>query len=166
LCGELSGGTWQSAWRQLEGLVEEGKIRSLGISNVDIGTLTDLVEMARIQPSVVQCNSDILRPNRDIMEFCEAKEIQFQGYSTLGTQWAMHGGDNPVLSHPAVLDIALKRNASAAHVALRWALQLKQAVIPRSRSAEHMAGNLAVGQTFTLTDEDMKALRALEGSAN
>jgi len=49
-----------------------------------------------------------------------------QGYSTLGTQWAMHGGDNPVLSHPAVLDIALKRNASAAHVALRWALQLKQ----------------------------------------
>jgi len=49
-----------------------------GISNVDIGTLTDLVEMARIQPSVVQCNSDILRPNRDIMEFCEAKEIQFQ----------------------------------------------------------------------------------------
>jgi aryl-alcohol dehydrogenase-like predicted oxidoreductase len=129
LCKEPSGGTWQSAWRQLEELVDQGKIRSLGeslafqcrfvickrgrrqyhsirkrltcnlipmcrsschtifhctallpagISNVDVATLTELLEMARIQPSVVQCNSDVLRPNMGILDFCAAKGVQFQ----------------------------------------------------------------------------------------
>jgi len=49
-----------------------------GVSNFDIVTLRELLQMARIQPSVVQSNSDILSPNKDLLEFCATAGIQFQ----------------------------------------------------------------------------------------
>lgn len=94
-----------------------------GVSNFDLDQLQQLLSHAHTKPSVVQLNADPLNPNLGIQAFCRTHGIQFQAYSSLGTQWAMRQGRNPVLGNGEIMRIGRARGRSAAQVVLRWALQ-------------------------------------------
>lgn len=106
LCaGALVTGTWRDAWRALEQLHRDGKVRAIGVSNFSPQELEQLLQEAHIRPAVVQSHSDPLVANRPLQELCESRGIAFTAYSSLGTQ---HGFSqpNPVLTSPVIQEIA------------------------------------------------------------
>lgn len=164
LCGgKPPEGTWRDSWRALEELHASGKARAIGVSNFDVAQLAELSRWAKVQPAVVQRNSDVFSADAPARHFSRARGWQYQAYSTLGSQWLMRRrGENPVLNAPAVTAAAAAHGASPAAVALRWALQKGQVVIPRSAKKRRIAENLNV-TWFTLAPDEMDALDALDG---
>ncbi|KDD74519.1 aldo/keto reductase, partial [Helicosporidium sp. ATCC 50920] len=164
LCGNgvLPEGDFKESWAALEQLVDEKRVRAIGVSNFNIQQLSELLRTARIRPALLQARSDVLRAGRENWAWCRRHNITFQGYSTLGTQ---HGGaGNPVLEHPLLRDVARAKARAPAQVALRWALGHGQAVVPRASSKGHLAQNL-VADSFDLTDQEMQDLDALDGTS-
>jgi diketogulonate reductase-like aldo/keto reductase len=166
LCGgKAPEGTWKDSWRALEELHAAGKARAIGVSNFDVSQLAELKAWAKVQPAVVQRNSDVFSADVPARAFSHAQGWQYQGYSSLGSQWLMRGyQQNPVLHAPAVEAAADNHGATPAAVALRWALQKGQVVIPRSARRNRIAENLNV-TWFTLSPDEIDALDALDGHA-
>ena len=166
--GELCGGkqpegTWRDSWRALEELQKSGKIRAIGVSNFDVGQLAELAAFAKTPPAVVQRNSDVFSADTAARIFTRRQGWQYEAYSSLGSQWLMRSrgvGGNPVLDAVPVKKAAESHGASPAAVALRWALQKGQVVIPRSGKRRRIVENLNV-TWFTLTPEEIDALDAL-----
>ncbi len=157
-------GTWRESWRALEALYDRGLIRALGVSNFAPAELHELLDFARVPPHIVQSWMDPLHAEKPLRALCQRHRVQFQAYSTLGTQHAARTpGINPVLLHPTLAEIARTVGRDTAQVALRWALQNGAAVIPRSRRRARMAANLNLFD-FTLSDEQMRAIDALDGT--
>ena len=164
LCDSEPEGTWQDSWRALEALHAAGKARAIGVSNFDAGELRELARVATVQPAVVQRNSDVFAADLGVRVFCTARGWQYEAYSSLGTQWLMKGhGTNPVLTAPAVVAVAERRGVSPAAVALRWALDKGQVVIPRSSNRERIEENLRVLDMPQLTESEMDELDKLDG---
>jgi len=162
LCaGSEPSGTWREAWRALEELHRQGKVRALGVSNFSPQELEELVGFAQVKPAVVQSHSDPLRQNAALQRACASHGIVFTAYSSLGTQ---HGGGrpNPVLNHPVVLAIASRLHKSPAQVVLRWALDHNQVVIPRSSQKAHISQNLDLD--FELPDEERLSIDRLDAT--
>lgn len=133
------------------------------MSNFDVSQLAELKRWAKVQPAVVQRNADIFSADTQTRMFTRSQGWQYEAYSSLGSQWVMRGhSENPVLNAPAVKAAAAAHGASPAAVALRWALQKGQVVIPRSAKKHRIAENLNV-TWFTLTRDEMDSLDALDG---
>ena len=163
LCATPPAGTWRESWRALEALYDQGRIRALGVSNFAPSQLRELLEWARVGPHLVQSWMDPLHQERALRRLCAAHGVQFQAYSSLGTQHAGRtGGANPVLKHPAVAALAEEAGRAPAQVVLRWALQRGAAVIPRSTKPRHIAANRAL-HDFSLTEAQLRAVDALDG---
>ncbi|EIE20064.1 Aldo/keto reductase, partial [Coccomyxa subellipsoidea C-169] len=165
LCGEgfTPKGTWHDSWRALEDLVDKGLVRAIGVSNFGIDELAELLAMARIKPALVQRHSDPLAADAEVRAFCRLAGIQYQGYSTLGSQWLMRGMDeNPVLTNPVVDRVANETGRDAAQVVLRWALQHGQGIVPRSSKKERIAANRDLD--FVLSADQMHRIDFLDGS--
>eukprot|EP00754_Rhynchopus_humris_P048375 Rhum_TRINITY_DN771_c0_g1::Rhum_TRINITY_DN771_c0_g1_i1::g.2347::m.2347 len=154
LCGgQKPEGTWRDSWRVLEAAHRAGTVRALGVSNFAVSELKELLAFAEVKPAVVQTHSDPLSPNRDVQNFCKEHGIQFVAYSSLGTQHAMRLHTNPVLTNPAIVELAAKYSVSPAVVVLSWALHHGQVVIPRSRNPVHMKQNRRAGDLIMLESE-------------
>ncbi|GAQ83473.1 Aldo/keto reductase family protein [Klebsormidium nitens] len=164
--GKVVPGSWMDGWTALENLYWEGKVRALGVSNFDMREAGAVCRFAsnKIQPHVFQANSDLITSNARIRRWAIYKRMLFMGYSTLGNQWVSQGYEpNPVLFNPVVERIAKLRNCTAAQVALRWALNWDQVIIPRSHTREHIFENFRVFQGECEVDgAEMHALNALE----
>jgi diketogulonate reductase-like aldo/keto reductase len=106
---------------------------------LDMEDTTILVAPPRL-PDVVQSFADPIQPAEDIRQICSEHGIEFVSYSTLGTQHIYRSKlhQNPVLSHPIVIELANKYERSTAEVVLSWAIQHKMSVIPRSSRQEHI----------------------------
>ncbi|KDO33546.1 hypothetical protein SPRG_19180 [Saprolegnia parasitica CBS 223.65] len=156
-------GDWRLAWRELERLYENGKIRALGASNFDATQLQDLWAMATTPPHVVQMWVDPFHQANDERAFVTRRGGVVVGYSSLGTQWPT----NPVWSSPVLQAIAAKHAASVASVVLSYFLQCGVAMIPRSTSLEHVQMNarlLEPHYAASLLDaQDRDAIAALDG---
>ena len=176
LCGDLGAGgeprgTWRDAWRVLETMRAEGKIRALGVSNFDARELSELRDHAVAAPSVVQRRCDVFVADRDVREVVRRFGWTYQAYSSLGTQHrlGLDGASrmNPVLSAKPVVDAAEAHGVSPADVALRWALQSTppQAVIPRSSNEGRIRSNFENVARFELSASEMATIDALDGTA-
>ena len=107
---------------------------------------------------------DPLYQARELRATCAQHGLTFQAYSTLGTQWAGRGVKiNPVIKHPVLNRIGSDLGRSAAQVALRWAVQHRVPVLPRSTRPAHLAANRQVFE-FELSEEQMRAIDALDGT--
>lgn len=156
-----SPGTFQDSWRALEKLYREGVVKAIGVSNFDTNDLTALLEVAEIKPHVVQNFFDPLHQDRAVREICSKEKIIYQGYSTLGTQWVMKRGNNPVLTHPVITSLALAHQRSPAQLILNWALNRGVAVIPRSTTKENIRQNADI--EFTIEETDLRQIDLLDG---
>merc|ERR1712167_229873 len=94
---------------------DAGKLRAIGVSNFDVGNLTEILQVNRTPVSLNQCEMNLKSWDRRTLEFCQEHGIAYEAYSPLGK------GD--VLNDPTVLRVASAQNRSAASVALRWVVQ-------------------------------------------
>jgi alcohol dehydrogenase (NADP+) len=107
------GVTLLETWRAMENLVDQGKCRAIGLSDVVLENLVPLYEAARIKPAVVQVESHPYLPQTELLEFCKHAGIVFLAFAPLG-----HGIRPGPLEDPAVLAIARQTSLTPAQVLL------------------------------------------------
>lgn len=153
------------AWRRLEDLQTEGRVRAIGVSNFLPKHLDRLMEKARVVPAVNQIELHPFFTQRDSRAKHAELGILTQAWSPIGgvTRYYTDNPrpeDNP-LTHPVLTGIAAKHGRSPAQIALRWQVQLGHSVIPKSVNPVRIAENFDVFD-FTLTEEEMAAIEGLD----
>ena len=146
---------YYGAWRALEELYAEGKLRAIGVSNFLPDRLVDLCNFARIKPMVNQVETHPFNQQKVAHEWMNK-------YGVVHEAWAPFGeGRGGLFTDPVLVKIGEKYGKTAAQVILRWHLQRGIVVIPKSTHIERMEQNFDVFG-FTLSDEDMQAIAALD----
>ncbi|WP_103105620.1 aldo/keto reductase [Brevibacillus reuszeri] len=145
-------GKYKDAWRALEQLYKEGKVKAIGVSNFQIHHLQDLMQDAEIKPMINQVELHPRLTQKEIRDFCKQEGIQVEAWSPL-----MQG---QLLDNPVLKEIAERHGKSIAQVILRWDLQHGIVTIPKS-TKEHRIQENADVFNFELTAEDMEKIDAL-----
>lgn len=140
------------AWRALETLYSEGRVRAIGVSNFQIHHLEKVMKNAEMKPMVNQVEYHPHLIQRDVKAFCDNNGIQFEAWSPL-----MQG---QLFDHPLLKDLANKYNKSVAQIILRWDLQNEVVTIPKSTKEQRIIENSTVFD-FELTAEDMDQISSL-----
>jgi diketogulonate reductase-like aldo/keto reductase len=147
------GPTW--AWDGMQRARERGYARSIGISNFSLAEIDELLAVADVPPVVNQVQFSPFEYRRGLLDGCEERGVAIEAYSPLGT--GRHLGDERVSA------IADRLGRTPAQVLIRWCLQRDLVVLPKSTHRERIEENAAIFD-FTLSDEDMAALDALDGT--
>ncbi len=135
------GVTLLETWRAMESLVDKGKCKAIGLSDVVLETLVPLYEAARIKPAVVQVESHPHWPQTELLEFCKRKGIVVLAFAPLG-----HGIRPGPLEDPAVLAIARQNSLTPAQVLLAWAFQRGTAILTTSKTPERIHENYNISE--------------------
>src|SRR5271168_930080 len=133
------GVTLLDTWRALESLVDHGKCRAIGLSDITLDGLLPIYESARIKPAVIQVEAHPYLPQTDLLEFCRKKDIVFLAGAPLG-----HGIRPGPLEDPVILGIAARVGKTSAQVLLAWAVQRGTAVLSTPRSAARARENFDI----------------------
>ncbi|WP_010241258.1 aldo/keto reductase [Clostridium arbusti] len=139
-------GKYKEAWRALETIYKEGRVRAIGVSNFQIHHLEDLFTDAEIKPAVNQVEYHPRLTQKPLHEFCKAQGIQLEAWAPLMVGKLF---DNEVLK-----EIADKHNKSIAQVILRWDLQNGVVTIPKSTNKGRIKENSGIFD-FELTAEEV-----------
>mgnify|MGYP002546546563 CR=1 FL=1 len=146
---------YYGAWRALEELYAEGKLRAIGVSNFYPDRLIDLCSFARIKPMVNQVETHPHNQQIEAQEWMKKYGVQIEAWAPFGEG---HGG---LFTDSTIAEIANKYGKTTAQVMLRWELQRGIVTIPKSVHKERMEQNFNVFD-FTLSEEDMKAMATLD----
>lgn len=145
-------GKYKEAWRALETLYKEGKVKAIGVSNFQIHHLKDLMEDAEVKPMVNQVECHPRLTQKEVQAFCKEQGIQLEAWSPL-----MQG---ELLDNEVLQAIATKHGKSVAQVILRWDLQNGIVTIPKSTKEHRIVENSTVFD-FELTKEEMNEIDGL-----
>ena len=145
------------AYHAMEKYVEQGKIRSLGLSNWYVEELKTFLPQVNITPALVQNEIHPYYQEQDVVPFIQENGIVVQCWYPLGGR----GYTAELLGDPVISAIADAHGVSSAQVILRWDLQRGIVVIPGSGNPEHIKENLDLFG-FELTEEEMSAIAALD----
>ncbi|HEX4487364.1 MAG TPA: aldo/keto reductase [Terriglobales bacterium] len=126
-------------WRAMESLVDHGKCRAIGLSDVGLSELVPIYESARIKPAVVQVESHPYLPETELLEFCKEKEIVLLAFAPLG-----HGIRPGLLEDPVISAIAKRVKKTPAQVLLAWAVQRGTALLTTPRTLARASENFDV----------------------
>src|ERR1700684_179515 len=133
------GVTLLDTWRALEGLVDEGKCKAIGLSDVSLGQTKEIFEAARIKPAVVHVESHPYLPQWDLLNYCKKNGIVLQAFAALG-----HSSETSLLKDPVITAIAQRVNKTPAQVLLAWAIQRGTAPLPTSKTPSRIQENFQV----------------------
>ncbi|MGC2842263.1 aldo/keto reductase [Bacillus velezensis] len=142
-------GKYIDAWRALETLYRDGRIKVIGVSNFQIHHLKHLMKETEIKPMINQVEYHPRLTQKELLAFCTEQGIQLEAWSPL-----MQG---QLLDHPVLQEIAEKYGKSAAQVILRWDLQNGVITIPKSTKKHRIEENANVFD-FELSADDMKRI--------
>jgi alcohol dehydrogenase (NADP+) len=112
------GVTLLDTWRAMESLVDRGKCRAIGLSDIGLDEVKAIYESARIKPAVVQVESHPYLPETELLEFCKEKGVVLLAFAPLG-----HGMKPGLLEDPVISGIATRVGKTPAQVLLAWAVQ-------------------------------------------
>ena len=150
------------AYRALETLLAEGKVRAIGVSNFMVEHLTALLERSSVVPAVNQIECHPYFSHREVQELGTAHGIVTQAWSPIGgITFYRDGSHRSTLEDPVIGRVAADHDKSPAQVMLRWGLQHGRSVIPKSTKASRIAENIDVFD-FELTIDEMAAVDALD----
>ena len=144
-------GDYYGAWRALEELYKEGRIRAIGVCNFYPHVLADFCETVEIIPAVNQVELHPFFQQPGALTLMKEYEVQPEAWGPFAE------GKHGIFTHPVLAEIGAKYGKSAAQVALRWNVQRGVVVIPKSTHRARMEQNLDIWN-FRLTDEDMAAI--------
>jgi len=146
----------EDTWKAMEKLVEDGLVKSIGVSNFPINTIIDMLSYCKIKPVVNQVEVHPYFNQSALKEACQMFDIKLQGYSPLGS-----GSAENFLKHETMLKIAKKHGKSTAQVALRWNTQRGVIILPKSVHKERLRENINIFD-FELDEQDMKEIDELQ----
>ncbi len=146
-------GKFKDAWRALETIYKEGRVKSIGVSNFLIHQLEELMKDAEIKPMVDQMEHHPRLTQKELQAFCKENGIQFEAWSPL-----MQG---QLLDNVDLKEIGDKYGKSIAQVILRWNLQNGVVTIPKSTKEHRIIENASIFD-FELTREDMERIDGLD----
>ncbi|CRG85122.1 hypothetical protein PISL3812_02254 [Talaromyces islandicus] len=146
----------KDTWAAMERLVEQGKVRTIGVSNFTREKIEELFKTAKIRPAVNQIEAHPYLQQRDLLQWSKDNQIVITGYSPLG---------NNIYNIPRavddnlVIDIARKLGKTPAQVLISWAVQRGTVVLPKSVTAERIRSNF---EDFVLPEDAFEAVQSLE----
>ena len=143
--------TLVETWRALEHLVDDGHCKAIGLSDVNLEKLREIVAIARIKPAVVQVESHPYLPEWELLDFCQAQGIVLLAFAALG-----HSMEPNVLDDPVITAIAQRVHKTPAQVALAWAVQRGTAFLTTSAKPHRIQENF---QISSLPDDAMREIR-------
>jgi diketogulonate reductase-like aldo/keto reductase len=141
-----------AAWQALEEAHRAGKIRSIGVSNFLQTDLENILQRGTVAPHVNQILVHAGNTPSELIDYCRSKGIVVEAYSPIA-----HG---EILKNQDVAAIAEKYGATVPQLCIRYTLQLATVSLPKTANPDHMRSNAQVD--FTISDEDMEALRTLD----
>lgn len=146
---------YYGSYRAMEEAYKAGKLRAIGVSNFYPDRLIDICKFVDVVPAVNQVETHVFQQQQKAHEIMEKYGVKHESWGPFAE------GRKDYFTNPVLTEIGKKYGKSAAQTALRFLLQSDVIVIPKSTHKERMIENLNVFD-FTLTDEDMKAIRALD----
>lgn len=147
-------GDTYAAWRELEELYAEGKIRAIGVSNYTADRLVDLVNYNKVIPAVNQIETNLVSQQTLARTWMDKLGVQHMGYAPFG-----QGKINEIYDNEALQYIANRYHKTVHQVVLRFQIQSGVVVIPKTTHAERMRENFEVFD-FELLDNELEILRA------
>jgi diketogulonate reductase-like aldo/keto reductase len=146
-----SGVTLVDTWRALERLVDDGHCRSIGLSDITLEKLREIVAVARIKPAMVQVESHPYLPEWELLDFCREHGIVVQAFAALG-----HAMEPNLLADPVITAIAQRVHKTPAQVALAWAVQRGTAFLTTSTKPQRIRESFDIS---TLPEDAMREIR-------
>jgi len=157
--------SYKETWQAMEKLVEAGKVKNIGVSNVGVQTLQEVLSYCKVKPFANQVELHLYNQMPKLIAFCQANGIAVTAFSPLGAlsyiSIGMANADEDALKDPVVTEIAAAKGKSAAQVALRFLVQQGVCVIPKTTSPARLVENKDVFG-FELTAEEMGKLVKLD----
>jgi aldehyde reductase len=123
----------------MESLVDRGRCRAIGLSDITLNKLLPLYESARIKPAVVQVESHPYLPETELLEFCKKHGIVFLAFAPLG-----HGMRPGLLENPVISAIAVRVGITPAQALLAWAVQRGTALLTTPKTAARARENFEI----------------------
>jgi diketogulonate reductase-like aldo/keto reductase len=149
------------AYKALEKLLADGKVRAIGVSNFMVEHLTTLLEQTDVVPAVNQIEVHPYFQQREVEAFDAEHGILTQAWSPIGGITSYRDSERRSFDEPVILALGKKYGKSAAQVMLRWHIQEGRQVIPKSTKPERIAENIDVFD-FELTTDELAQIDALE----
>ena len=148
-------GNYYAAWRAVERLYKDGRIRAIGVTSFSSERLQDLFLHNEVKPMVNQLETHPFFQQKEANDFLKREGIQHEAWAPFAE------GQKDIFNNPVIKAIADRHNKTAGNVILRWLNQRGVVVIPKSVRKERMVENLDIFD-FTLTDEEMRAMASLD----
>jgi alcohol dehydrogenase (NADP+) len=142
--------TLLDTWQALEKLVNEGKCKAIGLSDVGLEKVKEICEAATIKPSVVHVESHPYLPEWELLEYCRKNGIVLQAFAALG-----HSSEPNVLADAVITAIANRVGKTPAQVVLAWAIQRGTALLTTSKTPSRIKENFDVS---TLPEDTMREI--------
>lgn len=138
-------------WKQFEGFLDTGKVKTVGVSNFAIPFLEDLLANSKVVPAVNQIETHPWNPDFELIDYCHKKGIHVTAYCPVA-------GHTPLIKDETVNAIAKELGATPAQVLLSWGVQRGTSVIPKATSSEYISENLKL---FTLSPEHVNRINKI-----
>ena len=148
------GVTLLDTWKAMESLVDHGKCRAIGLSDIGLNEVKPIYESARIKPASIQVESHPYLPETELLEFCKEKDIVFLAFAPLG-----HGMRPGLLEDPVISAIAARVGKTPAQVLLAWAVQRGTALLTTPRSAARARENFDIS---TLPEDALDEINRIQ----
>ncbi len=146
-----TGVTLLDTWRALERLVDEGRCKAIGLSDVNLEQAREIFAAARIKPAVVHVESHPYLPQWELLDYCRTNGIVLQAFAALG-----HSSEPRLLDNPVITAIATRVNKTPAQVLLAWAIQRGTALLTTSTNPRRIKENFEIS---TLPEDAMQEIR-------
>lgn len=141
-------------WKALEALVDEGKCKAIGLSDVGLEQTQQIFEASRIKPAVVHVESHPYLPEWELLDYCKNHGIVLQAFASLG-----HSSEPNLLEDPVILSIAKRINKTPAQVLLAWAIQRGTALLTTSKNPSRIQENFDVS---TIPEDAMREINDIK----
>lgn len=148
-------GNYYAAWRALERLYREGRVRAIGVTSFTDERLQDLYLHNEVKPMVNQIETNPFFQQTASNHFLQSEGIQHEAWSPFAE------GKNDIWNNPVLTAIAGKHGRTVGQVMLRWLNQRNVVVIPKTVSRARMVENFSIFD-FALSDAEMQAIAALD----
>jgi alcohol dehydrogenase (NADP+) len=146
--------TLVDTWKAMESLMDHGKCRAIGLSDIRFDELKPLYESARVKPAVVQVEAHPYLPETELLEFCKEKGVVFLAFAALG-----HGMRPGPLEDPVISAIAARVGKTPAQVLLAWAVQRGTALLTTPRTAARARENFDIS---TLPEDALDEINRIQ----
>ena len=147
-------GDYISAYKDMEKAVNEGKVKSIGLSNFKESNLREILNIAKIKPVVNQIELHPYAQRKKLVKMCEENGIKIEAW------YPIAHGDKNLINNAVFTEMAKKYNKTNAQIILRWHIQKGFIIFPRAKNPVHLEENINIFD-FGLSGEEMKKIDAL-----